>query len=210
MKRKNINKKKKKKAFDHCYNVFKYVNKLSDIDFQKKILETKTVKQHTDTALIQGFDIAANLYETDTSYITQVAEIASFYFNQYPQTSTNRKHITKALLKLGMSNKEIKEIQEGNSLDLLYDFHYLSSKTNPQNGKIWGYLGLVNFDNTQIKALLHISECAQRIITPDEMLDFEEYLQNEQSIKVRIRQSDKGWSASRIGVTPSFDDYLKR
>jgi len=216
LKRKNIKADKLEKAFDHCYNVFKYVNELSDIDFQKKILKPKTVKQHTDTALIQGFDIAAYLYETDASYITQVAEIASFYFNKYPQTSTNRKHITKALRKLGISNKEIKEIQEENkrpktdSSGLLYEFHYLLSITNPQNGKIQGYLGIVDLENKQIKALLHISECAKRIIAPDEKLDFEEYLRNKHNIKVRIKQTDNGWSASLIGVTPSFDDYLKQ
>ena len=143
-----------------------------------------------------------------------MSEIASLYFNRYPQTSTNRKHITNTLRKLGMDDTEITKIREGNkhiktvSSDLLYEFHYLSSKSNPQTGKIWGYLGIVDLYNTQVKALLHISECAQRIITPDEMLGFEEYLRNEQNIKVRIKQTDKGWSASLIGVSPSFDDYL--
>lgn len=204
------------KAFLHCYQVYQYAHTLSEMEFEKQVSGRKTVKQNTDTALIQGLDICAKLYATDDSYKRQMREIASFYFDKYPHIKTNHKHITNALRKLGMSNKEITEIQEGNkrpekdSSDMLYDFRYLSSKSNPQNGKIWGYLGTVDLDNTQIKALLHISECAQRIITPDEMLDFEEYLQNEQSIKVRIRQTDKGWSASLIGVTPSFDDYLKR
>lgn len=188
-------------AFEWCYNVYQYAHSLSDEEFTRQILEVRSVKQNTSTALIQGINISKKLCYED-GYKEKLGEIANFYLGRYPQnlTATNRMSILNTLKKLG--------VEKDDYSDRLFKFVYSESFINMKNNNILGFFGKVDFNGAPAKVLLHIKECAPRFVKPDEMLAFEKYLKDGNTIDVKIKRTSGGLSASLIGVSPSFDHFI--
>ena len=151
--------------------------------------------------MIQGINISEKLCYED-GYKEKLGEIAKFYLDRYPEklTATNRMRILNTLKKL--------RVEKDDYSDRLFKFVYSSSFINKNNNNILGFFGKVDFDGAPDNALLHIKQCAPRIVKPDEMLAFEKYLKDGNTIDVKIKRTSGGLSASLIGVSPSFDHFI--
>jgi len=178
------NTKKLEDAFFWCNKIYLFVFSMSNDEFGRYI--TSQTKQNVETCLIQAFDISIELSKRNNIYKDAVSDIANFFCNKFPTDETNLKHF---------------------SVFRVYCFNMLKIIKNPSNDKIKAFKGKIKkIGNTD--AILHISKCAQRLISQEEMEKLHVYLQkNTVNVKI-IREDERGYEVSLIDVKPSFDDIV--